>query len=459
MRKGTATSDGVGAAISRRQLLKGAAAGAGVLALGGLEGLHGCSDDSSQSDRATATLPVAVDSGIEHIVLVMMENRSFDHFFGWVPGGDGRQAGLTYLDRNGAPHVTQRFSGFQGCAHPDPDHSQKGGLEQLNGGACDGWLRSGTNDQYSIGYYTDADLAFYRQAVPHFTICDRYFAAVMASTFPNRVYQHAAATDRLSNTLSASALPTIWDLLADAGVSASYYFNDLPVLAIWGTKYLGISKPYLQFLSDAANGTLPQVSFIDPTFGLTLEAQGLAKDDHPHSDIRDGQAFLNQVYTAIATSPQWKSTVLVINYDEWGGFFDHVRPEIARDAQGNVVKKPAASGNGIDDGLRGFRVPCMVVSPWSRPGGVSSVLFDHTSVLRMIEWRWSLPSLTFRDATANNLAEALDFRSPPNLSPPRFSVPTGPFGLPCVPPDPADLNDTLAFLTLRQLGLGLGFPA
>jgi phospholipase C len=448
-----------GARISRRQLLKSAAAGAGMLAIGGLEGLQGCSDDSSLGSGAAALLPDPPDSGIEHIVLVMMENRSFDHFFGWVPGADGRQQGLTYTDRNGTPHTTRRFDGFQGCAHPDPDHSQKGGLDQLNGGACDGWLRSGMNDVYSIGYYTDADLAFYRQASANFTICDRYFAAVMASTFPNRVYQHTAQTDRLSNTISGSTLPTIWDLLANAGIRATYYFNDLPVTAIWGTKYLGISKPYLQFLQDAANGALPQVAFIDPLFGLTLEAQGLAKDDHPHSDIRDGQAFLNQVYTAIATSPQWQSTVLVINYDEWGGFFDHVRPQHARDANGNIVKKPAASGNGVDDGLRGFRVPCMVISPWSPPGAISGQIFDHTSVLRMIEWRWSLPSLTFRDATANNLAEVLDFRSPPNLRPPTFSVPSGPFGLPCVPPDPADLADAAAFLTLRQLGLGLGFPA
>jgi len=442
--------------LSRRQLLKGAAAGA--LAVGGLHHLGGCSDDSNAS-RTVAELPDPAASGIEHIVLVMMENRSFDHFLGWVPGADGRQAGLVYPDRDATPRSTFRLAGFQGCAHPDPDHSQKGGLEQLDDGANDGWLRSGSNDEYAIGYYTAADLDFYRQAIPNFTVCDRYFTAVMASTFPNRVYQHAAATDRLANTLSASTLPTIWDSLAEAGVRGTYYFDDLPFLAVWGTKYLGISKPYVQFLLDAANGNLPDVAFVDPTFGLTLEAQGLARDDHPHSDIRDGQAFLNQVYTTIATSPQWSSTVLVINYDEWGGFFDHVTPAIARDADGRVVEKRAEGGNGIDNGLRGFRVPCLVISPWSHSGRVVSQTFDHTSVLRMIEWRFGLPPLTFRDANANNLAAALDFASPPNLAPPTFSVPPGPFGLPCIPPDPQDLSDSLTFLSLRNLGLGLGFPA
>jgi phospholipase C len=200
------------------------------------------------------------------------------------------------------------------------------------------------------------------------------------------------------------------------------------------------------------------VSFVDPSFGLTLEAVGIARDDHPHSDVRDGQAFLNQVYTAIATGPDWQSTVLVINYDEWGGFFDHVTPTIARDANGKVVENEVAGQNGVDNGLRGFRVPCLLVSPWSRPGKIASQTFDHTSVLQMIEWRFGAKALTFRDANATNLAEALDFESPPNLNPPTFSVPPGPFGLPCVPPDTEDLSDSLTFLSLREMGISLGFP-
>src|SRR5882724_4939952 len=177
--------------LSRRQVLKGAAAGA--IALGGLDQLVvGCSDgsgsDSLIDSLSGPELPDPEGSGIEHIVLVMMENRSFDHYFGWVPGADGRQAGLFYRDDDGTAVSTHRLQGFQGCGHPDPDHSQKGGLVQLNHGANDGWLRSGSNDEYAIGYYTDDDLPFFRQAVSNYTVCDRYFTALMASTFPNRVF-------------------------------------------------------------------------------------------------------------------------------------------------------------------------------------------------------------------------------------------------------------------------------
>jgi phospholipase C len=100
-----------------------------------------------------------------------------------------------------------------------------------------------------------------------------------------------------------------------------------------------------------------------------------------------------------------------------------------------------------------------VISPWSRPGIAQRRTYDHTSVLRMIEWRWNLPPLTFRDENANNLAETLDFISPPNLSPPTFSVPGGLFGLPCIPPDAEDVSDQLVLLSLREMGLAFGFPA
>ena len=118
-----------------------------------------------------------------------------------------------------------------------------------------------------------------------------------------------------------------------------------------------------------------------------------------------------------------RNTVLVISFDEWGGFFDHVPPAAA--------PIPRASRRAGDtDGLRGFRVPSFIVSPWSPRGVVGHGVFDHTSVLRMIEWRWNLPPLTVRDATAANLADLLDF-SAANLDAPTFDVPTGPFGGPC----------------------------
>jgi phospholipase C len=389
-------------------------------------------------------LPTPQRSGVEHFVIVMMENRSFDHFLGWLPGADGRQSGLTYLDRTGAPHMTFALApDYQGCTHPDPDHTYEGGRVEYNQGACDGWLQADGNDDLAIGYYTQNDLAFLGGAAPAWTTCDGYFAAIMAETFPNRIYQHAAQTDRLHMSPAISTLPMIWDRLAEHSLTARYYYSDVPFLALWGPKYLPITRPAAEFFADCARGTLPRVSMVDPRF--LGEESGLSGDDHPHADIRNGEAFLNAIYEAVVSSPNWPNTILVINYDEWGGFFEHVPPDVAP-----VPPADAALGS---DGLRGFRVPCLVISPWSRRQTVAHGLYDHTSILRMIEWRWQLRPLTVRDAAANNLAEVLDFTQL-NVSVPHFTVPTGPFGAPCPLITPAAEE----WSALRAAADQFGFP-
>jgi phospholipase C len=348
-----------------------------------------------------AALPAPDQSGIQHIVVVMMENRSFDHFVGWAPGANGRQAGLSFTDTNGVAHATYPLApDFQGCGHPDPDHDYAGGRIELNGGACDGWLRAGQNDIFSIGYYQQADLPFLGVAATNWTLCDNYFAAILAGTYPNRVYSHAAQTDRLDNTLKISDLPTIWDRLSDKDLKARYYFSDIPMLALWGVKYVPIMRFVSSFFDDAAAGNLPDVCWVEPRF--IGETQGISGDDHPVSDIRAGEAFLSKVYNAVINSPNWTNTVLVINFDEWGGFFDHVAPTAAP-----VPEADKAAGD--SSGLRGFRVPALLISPWSPRGTVAHDIYDHTSVLKMIEWRYGLNPLTIRDQTARNLAEALDF--------------------------------------------------
>lgn len=403
--------------------------------------------DDAALGAAQSALPAnPASSGIDHVVVLMMENRSFDHLFGWLDGADGEQEGLTYTDSAGVPHKTHPLApDYQGCGHPDPDHSYQGGRVEYDGGACDGWLRAGQNDSFSIGYYKKKDLAFFGQAAPKWTALDRYHAAIMAETYPNRIYQHAAQTDRLENTLDISALPTIWDRLADAGVEGRYYFSDVPFLALWGTKYIPISRPIATFFADAAAGNLPPVSFVDPRF--VDEESGTSGDDHPHADIRNGEAFVNAVYKAVTTSPAWSHTVLVINFDEWGGFFDHVPPPTAP-----IPAADAAAGNA--DGRLGFRAPALVVAPWAQ-STVSHLQLDHTSVLRMIEWRWGLDPLTVRDATANNLAEVLDF-SHLRATAPQFSVPAGPFGGPCGVPAPP--VDDLSLDAIAQLAASLGWP-
>lgn len=168
--------------LPRRTFLSAAAAATGSLALG-------CADRTvgvpvlSRMANSRALEPQS--SGIEHVVVLMMENRSFDHFLGWLPDADGRQDGLSYLDAGGASHSTYPLApDFQGCGHRDPDHSYAGARVEYNGGQCDGWLR--VNDTFSIGYYRQEDLAFLGRAVPQWTSFDRYFCAIGRQVCPDQ---------------------------------------------------------------------------------------------------------------------------------------------------------------------------------------------------------------------------------------------------------------------------------
>ncbi|HXW12896.1 MAG TPA: alkaline phosphatase family protein [Terriglobia bacterium] len=417
--------------LDRRNFLQGAAVTSGAALLGSAAGLTSQANLHEFQAAPEISLPAPQDSGIEHVVVVMMENRSFDHFLGWLPGADGKQAGLQYLNTAGVSHSTHPLApDFRGCPHPDPDHSYNGGRTEYNGGTMDGFLRAGSDNVYSIGYYVEEDLPFYSALARNYTAMDRYFCSILAPTFPNRLFLHAANTDRLTNSVDFTSLPTIWDQLAENGVSRKYYFSNVPILALWGLKYLDISAFYEQFLDDAAGGTLPAVSFVDPRF--TLLDLDTANDDHTHSNVKRGDSFLAQTFHALANGPDWRSTVLVITFDEWGGFFDHVPPPRAAqpvgDPDSDVVNGQV---------LLGLRVPAVVASPFSLGNpdqpSVQHTIFDHTSILKLIEWRWGLPPLTARDASTDvgNLAQALDF-SNPNPAVPDLPSPPSPSPNPCL---------------------------
>jgi phospholipase C len=370
-------------------------------------------------------LPNPDQSGIEHIVVLTMENRSFDHLFGWFPNADGKQAGLAFVDASNVAQSTYSLSGDNtGCPHPDPDHSYNGARVEYDLGKMDGFLRAGSNDVFSIGYYGEQDIPFLANLARSYTTCDRYFVSILGPTFPNRLFLHAAQTDRLTDSIAFTSLPTIWDRLAAAGVSGRYYFNNVPVLALWGIKYLGITRTFDNFKSDAANGSLPAVAYLDPRF--TTIDDGLGTDDHPHADIRRGDLFLHDAFEAVANGPDWSSTVFIITFDEWGGFFEHVPPPRATAA--NNVDTDLVDGKA----LLGFRVPTIIASPFTR--GVENnplinhLVFDHTSILKLIEWRWRLAPLTPRDASTDiaNLAYALNFNQPV-VSVPTLPKPYVPF--------------------------------
>jgi phospholipase C len=401
-------------ASRRRFIAAGMAAAAGGLSLN--------PRGATAAGTTLSTLPDPTTCGIDHIVVVMMENRSFDHMLGWVPGADGKQAGLTFKDSKGKSYSTHNLAPhYQNCLLADPDHSYDGGRTEINDGAMDGFLLTQpAGDTFPIGYYTADSLPFFKGVAANWTICDRYFSGILAPTSPNRFYMHAGQTDRISNTSTVSTLPTVWDRMLGAGRSVAYYYEDVSYTALWGKKYKSFSQRFSKFASDVASGKLADLTYVDNVGKDVHELIGVSRDDHPYADVRDGQAFLNEVYNTIRTGPHWATTLMIINYDEWGGFYDHVTPPYAP----VTAEEFAATGN---DGRLGCRVPCVLIGPRARRGVVEHTQFDPNSILNMIAWRFGFTPLGAR-ASSTNIAHALDFSHAPNGYAPAFTVPPGPFG-------------------------------
>jgi phospholipase C len=391
--------------------------------------------------------------GIEHVVVLMMENRSFDHFLGWLPGADGR-TDLTFPSPDGNVYPNYPLApDFQGCGYSDPDHSWEGFLVQHNFGRMDGFLNRPTTpdpapgitlaaaNTFPIGYYTNFHPGHgHRKAVPdvpvigalaeNYTTLDRYFCSFAGETFPNRFYQHSARTDRDHNSTVLSTMPSIWDQLSPIpntqGVpTGGYFFRDSPFLALWGTKYfpfwhpfadgdqdaLGIPVTTPSFIDTVASGNLPNVSFLDPAFNT--EGNGTSADDHPLADIRLGERFIADAYHAIARAGYLDNTVFVVTFDEWGGFYDHVPPpKVVDDTDPATVDHTSdtpTDGQSIPDYRQlGFRVPTIVVSNLAPAQVVHHGPFEHASTLKMIESTFGLHAMNARDAHAQDLGQVLE---------------------------------------------------
>jgi phospholipase C len=257
----------------------------------------------------------------------------------------------------------------------------------------DGFLRA-QSDVFSIGYYAEKGLPFIPSVARAFTTYDRFFCSLLASTYPNREYmQSAQSYGMVDNSLPPPGFPdsTIFHALSQKGVSNRYFFTDLPVAALWGPPGLARSGQVQEYYERCASGKLPGLSFVDPQF--EDEGSGTSGDEHPHGDVRADQAFMADVVHAFMESPQWKRGALFIVYDEWGGFFVHVRPPRVPDIRSNPdINK--------DFGQMGIRIPAVAVSPWLRRGYVDHTIWGFESILKMIEYRFGLAPLTVRDRYA-----------------------------------------------------------
>jgi phospholipase C len=452
---------------SRREFLKliGALGASSLAASCG--GSSGTSSVPS-GQKPPSEQPGSLQSSIKHIVFVMQENRSFDHYFGMmpdyrqrmgIPGGsdiDGLPANasnpsytldnqldsanlVTAFHQTAVKHEnlsctwneTHRNWNFHNPASPNPVLDGFVAIAAI-------WSRNniatpGVVDimgQRAMGYYTDQELPFYYALASQFAMSDRYFCSALTHTQPNRMYLLAGSSygriTSLKNYPDPTAVDakTIFDLLTEHGISWKIYIHHRTGNPNAFTYYRsfksyarngGLNNPNIvdgsEFATDATNGTLPQVAMIEVTGGL---------DEHPGNNIQQGSSVVRSYFMDLLHSPSWASSAMMLTFDEHGGLYDHVIPPAAvpPDDIAPMYLSPTDVQAGFD--RYGFRVPFVMVSPWAKKNFVSHTVADHTSILKFIETRFGLPSLTRRDAAAHDLQDMFDFSAmswpkPPDL--------------------------------------------
>lgn len=428
--------------ISRRRLLGSAAAGAGAAALSLLP---------PSVQRAVAAGPPRRGSlaDVEHVVMLMQENRSFDHYFGTLKGVRGfadpkalrLSTGRSVFHQPDAEnpkgyllpfHLDTRKTSAQ--AIPSTSHAWSVQHEAWNGGKMDKWLPAhrkadGKNGPYVMGYHTREDIPFQFALAETFTICDNYFCSVFGPTWPNRLYWMTGTIDPggtkggpvISNTMPS---PYRWTTYAErlqaAGVSWRVYQQEDNYgcnMLEWFKRFRDAKpgdplyergmrrQPEGTFEDDARNDRLPAVSWIIPTG---------PQSEHPYFMPAAGADFVAKKIEAIADNPKvWAKTVFILNYDENDGLFDHVPPPVPPKGTKDEFVKGLPIGGG-------FRVPCLIVSPWTVGGWAAGEAFDHTSALRFLERVTGVrePNISdWRRRTFGDLTSAFGFDAPAPRAP------------------------------------------
>jgi phospholipase C len=377
-------------AYTRRTFLKRSGA-AGAAVLGGT--VWATSPAAARARR----LGRRSDSPIRHLVISCQENRSFDHYFGYAPQvqakGFGPPPGYTQPDAAGKGHAPFEISAL---STPDPPHWWEAVHTQVNDGKMDGFYKMAAaypgDGNVAIYYYTEKELPFYYSLFRNSALCANYFCSVLGPTWPNRLYLMSGTSGGVTTNgqwgygiYDSKRWPIILDLLEDAEVSWKIYnlghIDDVPsgetdnVAVFWSRwahdpRTLGTTESYL---ADCRSGTLPQVSWLIPSYTNQL-------DEHPPADVGVGMRLQQQVITALRQSQLWDRSAFLLTYDEHGGFFDHVPP-------------PTVDAYGL-----GVRVPLWVISPLARRGPVlSRKPADHVSTLKLIERLHDLPTLASRN--------------------------------------------------------------
>jgi phospholipase C len=431
-----------------------------------------------RGDMPAATLgastPVDKDIPITNVIVITLENHSFDNYFGRLGAFLNRtdiESPPPNASNPGPPYdggaLDDAGNGIYPYTHADhlctldTNHEWNGSLlEWADGGMTgfvqqnDGWsagdLPQGADPSLASGaramfYYDQTDIPFYYALAQNFAIADHYHASLRGPTWPNRMYQWSATSFGITiNTfppVSQYGFPptgsdggyapdevSILDELEERHTDWMIYADALPTMAVvHGIGYLNRwGRPVIQktadFMAAAKAGTLPSMAFVDPD---TTHENADGQDEHPPADIQIGQKFVSDIVHAVMASPQWPHAAIFITWDEHGGFYDHVPPPSAciPDNLDPVLGGPDNTIPAKFDHL-GMRVPFIVVSPYAKKGYVGHVVYDHTSVLRFIEAKFKVPALSGRDANADIPTDLFDFSAPAQLTPPTIPEPT-----------------------------------
>ena len=356
---------------------------------------------------ARSTGQVQARTPIEHFVVLMQENHSFDNYFGAYPRADGIPKGTCMplrRSRSSTQRCVQPFRLGRGEA-PDLPHDRRTHRIQYARGRMDGFVRAVSIDRQRVersvmGHYDERDLPFYWNVADEYVLFDRFFSAAADGSVANHLFWVTGTPGPAEGSGDLGDLRTIFDRLEQRDISWKFYVEDydpadrgvqavrVPLLRysryVEDPRLFGHIVDLEHYFDDLERGTLPQVAYIAPA----------GASEHPPSRVGAGATLVRRLVTALARSAAWKRSAFMWTYDDWGGWFDHVRP-------------PRVDAAGY-----GFRVPALLVSPYARRGHVDGTRLDTTSILKFIEDNWGLKPLARRDARAGSLRGAFDFSRP-----------------------------------------------
>ncbi len=394
-------------------------------------------------------------NNIDHVIVLMLENRSFDNLLGGLYPSGPDFNGLTGNETNpydvpgGVTEIIQVWSDAgvdqQTLTTPTPDPgelypdiAQQIFADQTPGkqvptmqGFANNYAKHGGKARDIMHYFQPAQVPVLSELARSFAVCDQWYASAPCQTWPNRFFLHTGTANGYPNN-SPQHFPytmnTIFNVLGDAGVEWKIYFNDFPqsltLSKLW--PHLHRFRPYADFQSDAKTGKLPAYTFIEPRFFTDL---ALPNDQHPPHDVTFGEQLIADVYNHVRTSPCWEKSLLIIIYDEHGGIYDHAPPPLA-------VTPDSKADAAFAFDRYGVRIPAVLVSPYikagtilrSAPDGLAHqgppYPFDHTSVIATLRKRFGIVKpLTQRDAVAPSVDNVLNLDSPSNKGPDKINIP------------------------------------